>query len=173
MRASLASKRLPHRRRSSWRYSLKLRRVQRPLTWYWPMRLWAFFPMMSWDSAYAIFSQSVRYWSWFMFKCCLRLCSQAFKQSLSSSYSAISGSFSDQWVTEAVACNSETEKLTTEDRGRGYWARVWATIWTIMVVRAWGSRVIYVGEDWFDDDGVTLAVERVCWACCWACCHCS
>ena len=76
-------------------------------------------------------------------------------------------------MTEAVACNSETEKLTTEGRDRDYWARVWVTIWAIIVIRAWGSRVIYVSEDWFNDDEMILAVEWVYWVCYWACCHCS
>ena len=31
-----------------------------------------------------------------------------------------------------------------------------------MIIRAWGLRVIYIGKDWFNDDEVTLAVERVC-----------
>ena len=30
-----------------------------------------------------------------------------------------------------------------------------------MIVRAWRLRVIYIDKDWFNDDGVTLAVERV------------
>ena len=88
---------------------------------------------------------SVGYWSWFTCIRCMRACSHAFNLSLSSSYSGISGNFSDKWMSVAEAVNGVGGVRVNKDRMKAeswFWI-VWATIWAI-VAMAWGSREAYM-----------------------------
>ena len=50
---------------------------------------------------------------------CLKLCFQAFKQSLSLSYSVMLKSFLNWWMAGAVACNDELGRLIIKSGGEG------------------------------------------------------
>ena len=88
----------------------------------------------------------MEYWLWFMCNHCLKLYSQAFKQSLSSLYSAVSESFLNQWMTEIIACNNKLKKLMIEGGDEGYCVMIWVITWAIMLARVWGSMGEYIDE---------------------------
>ena len=108
---------------------------------------------MSQDLIYTIFSWLMRYWLWFMCNHCFRFCFQAFKQSLSLSYSAVLGSFLNWWVAEVIACNNRLGKLIIKGEGEGCCVMIWAIIWAIMLVKVWESMMEYISReeaDWFE-----------------------